>query len=244
MLRISKAVRRVAAGPYPIRLRAAKRLRHRARPVHAGQMLTVSRDEIAAGVAEHNWEFVYHLIMGIAEAGYRDSYEDLMTMALQVGHPEAIYVALGDAIVRLGRRSKGDASPLFWCLAQNNRQLADGGFRAAAMLHETYSAETCEQLLASVEGTVDEEPVTTFRFWPAAAAAGWSGPAVHDFLTSCLTSERDDVREAASLSLRGKYKNCDLCNSARRFARRQPTCRAGSHDSYLLAPGLTPRGMT
>ena len=66
---------------------------------------------------------------------------------------------------------------------------------------------TAAELLALPGLTAAVEPVHTRRFWPAAAAAGRTGPAVVTFLESCATSQRADVRQAAASSLAGKYRN-------------------------------------
>lgn len=186
------------------RVRAAKRLR---RGPYDGAALTQAlREEVEAGVTDDNWEVVYHLTLAVAESGH-DAAELLRRLSSIPGLPEMNYLAFGDAIVRLTRRGPGDADPLFWCLDTKNPHLADGAFRAAAQLREVYDSDTCERLLGHLQGAEGVEPLHTFRFWPAAAAAGWEGPAVERFLTDCLASTREDVQEAAQLSLMRKYKN-------------------------------------
>ena len=43
------------------------------------------------------------------------------------------------------------------------------------------------------------------RFWAAAAAPGWDGPGVKDFLTACLTDNLSETRRAASHALNKTY---------------------------------------
>jgi hypothetical protein len=74
------------------------------------------------------------------------------------------------------------------------------------MMRIVFDEATVARLLALPDLTDAAEPVDTWRFWPAAAAAGWSGPAVFDFLQSCATSERADVRHAADSSLGLTYR--------------------------------------
>ncbi len=45
-----------------------------------------------------------------------------------------VNVALGDAVVRLGREVDNDPAPALWCLHQDVELLADGALRAVAML--------------------------------------------------------------------------------------------------------------
>ncbi|MEU9047714.1 MULTISPECIES: hypothetical protein [unclassified Kitasatospora] len=54
---------------------------------------------------------------------------------------------------------------------------------------------------------VEGDPFDEFnRFWAAAAAAGWPGPRVQEFLRDCAASPRADVASAAVSSLQGKYQ--------------------------------------
>lgn len=189
---------------YAKRLRAARRLRRGS--VDGAVVLRSLEAEIDRGVSEDNWELVYHLVMKLAESDDKAAFGVVCDVACRPGLPPMVCVALGDAIVRLGRAQPGDPAPLLWCLEQQHPSLSDGAFQAAALLREVYDEATTEHLLRSLEGVESVEPVDTRRFWPAAAAAGWDGTAVEEFLRKCLTSLREDVREAASLSLEKKYK--------------------------------------
>jgi hypothetical protein len=67
-------------------------------------------------------------------------------------------------------------------------------------LHLTPAA--VDQIVAHVSGRSPNDPL---RFWVAAAAPGWSGPAVATFLAACVMGPRQDVAEAARLAQQGRY---------------------------------------
>lgn len=202
------AVQSIASGPYERRLEAAETLRRRARRDDAAHIVDVLTAEVAEGVTDDNWEIVYHLVMAVATAGHTPACTLLRHLVerLRLNDQEGVRTALGDAIVRLCRARPGDPTPILWCLARRDDHLLEGAFRAAAMLREVYDENTCARLLDAVRDA-SGEPIQTFRFWPAAAAAGWKGPAVEEFLRACATSPRDEVRDAAVASLRGRYKS-------------------------------------
>ncbi|MEU2528951.1 hypothetical protein ACIQGA_17140 [[Kitasatospora] papulosa] len=70
------------------------------------------------------------------------------------------------------------------------------------MLRLALDEETVTDVLDFVEA---RSPQDGIYFWPAVAAAGWSGQRVHAFLTSCVSGPRSDVAEAATSSLAGSY---------------------------------------
>jgi hypothetical protein len=114
-----------------------------------------------------------------------------------------LYVALGDAIVRLGRCSGDAPAPVLELMATSNRMLIDGAFRAVAMLRLPLDPQTIEAIIDHVSSPNSSDAL---RFWVAAAAAGWSGTAVDRFLAACATSPREDVRTAALSSQQRKYR--------------------------------------
>jgi hypothetical protein len=116
--------------------------------------------------------------------------------------PRWVNAALGDAIVRLDRDYEQDATPVFWCLDQQVDLLDDGALRATAMLRLTFTDEVVEALLHRID---PESAHSHIRFWPAIAAAGWTGDRVDAFLQDCATSPREDVAFAAKESLAGRY---------------------------------------
>ncbi len=81
--------------------------------------------------------------------------------------------------------------------------LVDGALRAVAMQRLSLDAATIDHVLDFL-GPLD--PHDGLRFWAAAAAAGWAGTRVGDFLRECADGPRADVADAATSSLQGEYR--------------------------------------
>jgi hypothetical protein len=115
-----------------------------------------------------------------------------------------VYVALGDAIVRLSRTSENDATPVLNILRRsNNTMLIDGALRAMAMLRMVPTPEAMREILAYAGQLTPADPL---RFWVAAAAPGWTHPALELFLAACAASGRQDIAEAGKLAQLKRYK--------------------------------------
>jgi hypothetical protein len=72
--------------------------------------------------------------------------------------------------------------------------LIDGAFRAMAMLRLKLNREALGQILDYAQSlTADHYN----RFWVAAAAPGWDHPKLAEFLATCSSSSRGDLRDAA-----------------------------------------------
>lgn len=122
-----------------------------------------------------------------------------------------VYVALGDAIVRLSTPDE-TAHSLSWCLKSGTAMLADGALRAVAMQRLVLDAATIDHLLDFLDPL---DAHNGLRFWAAAAAAGWPGPRVTEFLRGCAAGPRADVAHAAASSLQGKYQAYSPLRTAR-----------------------------
>jgi hypothetical protein len=142
------------------------------------------------------------MIMALAECGYKKSLPYLRKLASLDGLEPMIYVALGDAIVRLARRSDNDPTSIMKLLDTKNECLIEGAFRAIAMLHLVLNKKAVQKIIAYVSALPNNHHL---RFWIAAAAAGWGKVATSKFLQECVTSESSDLRKAAGASLKGRY---------------------------------------
>ena len=179
---------------------AAKRLRVLADPAAGPALLMALHRELKDA---RTWETQYQMVMALATSDYRPALEVLRELAMRPFAATSVYVAIGDGIVRLGRDFADDPGPVDWCLATGNEGLADGAMRAVAMLRLRLNEHAVDRILAFL---ASRSPYDGLRFWPAAAAAGWGGSEVRVFLTQCANGPREDVAEAARLSLDGKYK--------------------------------------
>lgn len=183
---------------------AAKRLRKMGDPAAGPALFTALQKEVQD---PRTWETQYQMIMGVAECGFVEALPFLKSRIRQNASATALNAAIGNAIVRLTHKGKEDASPVLVIMASGDLDMLSGAFQAMAMLRLTPPADQIDAILGFL-ATYDESSPRTLHFWPAAAAAGWGHhPKVEPFLKACLQSPREDVREAAGLSLKGKYKN-------------------------------------
>lgn len=81
-----------------------------------------------------------------------------------------LYVAIGDALVRLSRKHEHDASRAIATLQGANEMLIDGALRAVAMLRMVPDEASIRKI---VDFASRRDPCDGVRFWVAAAAAGW-----------------------------------------------------------------------
>ncbi|MFF2554175.1 hypothetical protein ACFVUS_24465 [Nocardia sp. NPDC058058] len=186
------------------RRRGAKRLRALADPATAAPIRTALEREM---LDRRTWETQYQLIMALGMTGGRDDIDVLKRLALQPRSAFAVNAALGDAIVRIGRETDNDPTPALWCLRQDVELLADGAVRAVAMLRLDFPDTAVAEVLDYAEAHFDDLNHRSLPYWPAVAAAGWSGPRVQAFLRRCSQDSRQLVADAAKDALHGRYGN-------------------------------------
>jgi hypothetical protein len=186
----------------PRRRSGAKRLRKLRDPSACPALFNALRAEVRDS---RTWETQYQLIMALGESGCSEALGYLWELArARYGAPEPTMVdmALGDAVVRLGRRHPEDTTPVLALMSAPNWLLTDGALRAVAMLRLRLDTDAVERIVDWVSRRESNDP---HRFWVAAAAAGWRGASVDSFLDQCARSPRDGVREAATASRQRRY---------------------------------------
>ncbi|MGW0359341.1 hypothetical protein ACWDXV_34560 [Nocardia nova] len=186
------------------RRRGAKRLRALADPTAAARIRTALEHEV---LDKRTWETQYQLIMALGTTGGGADVELLKKLALQPRSATTVNAALGDAIVRLGRDADNDPAPALWCLQQDVELLADGALRAVAMLRLKFPDSAVDAVLDYAEANFHDLNHKFLAYWPAVAAAGWSGPRVRMFLTRCSQDSREIIAAAATDALNGCYGN-------------------------------------
>ncbi|MFB8027278.1 MULTISPECIES: HEAT repeat domain-containing protein [unclassified Streptomyces] len=142
------------------------------------------------------------MTMALGTCGSPSDLPYLRDLVLQREALHAVHTAGGDAVVRLSYMEQSHTEAIRWCLSTGNEALVDGALQAVAMLRLALDEEAVTAILDFVEARAPEDRI---YFRPTVAAAGWTGQRVHDFLTSCLSSPRSDVAEAAPDSLAGNY---------------------------------------
>ncbi len=110
---------------------AAKKLRKMADPSAEEALLEAFENEIKD---PRTWETQYQIIMALGECGIKRALNGLEEYASTDIEATMVYVALGDAIVRLSVKSNTDVLPIYSIIKSNNLMLIDGAFRAMAML--------------------------------------------------------------------------------------------------------------
>jgi hypothetical protein len=149
------------------------------------------------------WVIQYQMIMALGHSGYTEAIPLLEILAHEKFEATTVLAAVGDAYVRLSRKSNEDATPVLKMLrVQNDGQLRDGALRAVAMLRMHFNAEDTSAIIHMVQEERSEER----KFWLIAACPGWSGVEVDEFIDQCMSSPRDDVRKLAADAKIKKYR--------------------------------------
>ena len=184
----------------PKRRSAAKKLR-KLKEVSAGAAI-LNALEIEVMDAR-TWETQYQMIMAIGECGYKQALPLLSNLATKSFEATMVYVAIGDAIVRLSIEYENDTRIIFELLETDNEMLANGAFRAMAMLKMIPSEGDINKIIDYVSKKKLDEGI---HFWVLAAAPGWRGKKLEEYLSYCINSQRDDIVKAAYLAREHKYK--------------------------------------
>ena len=177
----------------------AKRLRQQPDPTAGPALLAALRLEVRD---PRTWETQYQMIMALAACGHTPALPILEELTRLPFEATMVYVALGDAIVRLARAHEHDARPVLALMRSGNDMLIDGAFRAVAILRLTPDDDAIREIITFVARRSPHDPL---RFWVAAAAPGWRGSHVEAFLQACAAGSRPDVREAAVAALQRRY---------------------------------------
>jgi hypothetical protein len=83
------------------------------------------------------------MIMALAQCGYPEAGPLIQTLAHEKFDATIVLVAVGDAYVRLRRRSDSDPGPLFEIFAvRNDESLLDGALRAVALRGRCYHVDS------------------------------------------------------------------------------------------------------
>jgi HEAT repeat protein len=184
----------------PKRRSAAKKLR-KLKDVDAGPSL------LAALETELNdartWETQYQMIMAVGECGYKPALPFLNELAKKDFKATMVYVAIGDAIVRLSIENKRDTTTIFKLFDTSNDMLIDGALRAMAMLKMVPSDSHIEKIINYVAAREMNQGI---HFWVVAAAPGWSGARVEEYLDYCAKSPQEEITSAVALARKNKYK--------------------------------------
>jgi hypothetical protein len=143
------------------------------------------------------------MIMAVGECGYKPALPFLNELAKKDFKATMVYVAIGDAIVRLSIENKRDTTTIFKLFDTSNDMLIDGALRAMAMLKMVPSDSHIEKIINYVAAREMNQGI---HFWVVAAAPGWSGARVEEYLDYCAKSPQEEITSAVALARKNKYK--------------------------------------
>jgi len=184
----------------PKRRSAAKKLR-KLKDVEAGPSILAALEAELKDI--RTWETQYQMIMAIGECGYKPALPFLNILAKQNFESTMVYIAIGDAIVRLSIENKRDATPIFKLISTGNDSLIDGALRAMAMLRMVPSESQIENIIDYVAA---RESNLGVHIWVLAAAPGWSGSKLKEYLDYCSGSPQIELTSAVELARKNQYK--------------------------------------
>jgi HEAT repeat protein len=184
----------------PKRRSAAKKLR-KLKDIDTGPSILAALESELKDV--RTWETQYQMIMAIGECGYKPALPFLNELAKQNFEATMVYVAIGDAVVRLSIENERDTTSIFKIIDTGNAMLIDGALRAMAMLKMVPIDSHIEKIINYVAKKELNEGI---HFWVVAAAPGWSGARVNEYLDYCAKSPRQEITSAVDLARKNKYK--------------------------------------
>lgn len=184
----------------PKRRSAAKRLRKLGNVQAGAPLLSALENELKD---KRTWETQYQMIMAIGESAYSPALPFLESLQKQKFEATMVYVAIGDAIVRLSTKNNTDVASVIEIIEHGNPMLSDGALRAMAMLKLVPDASEINKIIDYARNSDVNEGV---HFWVLAAAPGWTGEVVNNYLEYCSKSEREEIINAVDLARRKKYK--------------------------------------
>lgn len=184
----------------------AKALRKLQDPAAGPPLLQALGDEVPD---TRTWETQYQLIMALGACRYTPAAPFLHELAGRRFDATMVYVAIGDALVRLAAPEDGACTTLMNLVRTGNEGLAYGACQAMAMLRLIPPRAIIENLVEFASRfPLDESQGINQRLWIAAAAPGWleHSAAIRPFLEVCATSKNSQVKLAADSALQGKYR--------------------------------------
>lgn len=184
---------------------AAKALRKLQDPSAGPALLQSLQDELRDA---RTWETQYQMVMALGACRYVPALPFLQELARRDFEATMVYIAIGDALLRLATSDDASWQTLTDLLQTGNPGLAHGACQAIAMQQLVPPQGVIEQLFTfASRSPLDESQGLNPRFWIAAAAPGWlaQSPATRPFLQACTLSKNGQLKLAAEAALQGRY---------------------------------------
>jgi hypothetical protein len=177
---------------------AAKALRKRQDSATGAALLEALDRELRD---PRTWETQYQMIMALGECGVTAAIPLLQTIASTPREATIVFVATGDALIRLSALE--EQADLIWhiLLQQRNDDVVSGALRGTQMANIPLRDDTITAIVTVLQDYESDHPI---MFWAATAAWRWKLPPAQVLLKTLATSAREDIRDAARLSQQGK----------------------------------------
>jgi hypothetical protein len=204
---LQELVQELSSSKSDKRSSAAKRLRKQKHTAAAPAILDALKKELSD---DRTWKAKFEMILAIGELHDHAALPFLWELT-KIDTPHTIvYIALGDAIVRLSCKEKSDVDCIFQIANTRNVSLLNGAFNAMSELRLIPNDEQIGRILELAEDPRAENnrypnDRVGLRLNVALAAAGWPRDLVRPFLDRCLAIPDKGLQLAASNSLKGKY---------------------------------------
>jgi hypothetical protein len=189
----------------------ARQLRRLGDPRACSPLLDALKREVRD---KRPWEPQYQMIMALGHCGCADAIPTPIELTGQYFWATMVYVALGDALLRLGRTDPNDPWMLLKILETGNIPMTFGALEAVALLRLQLTLEAVSRVLGfALAPDKSRSPFfgnaeTALLRVTAVAAAGWEGPEVEAFLHECLRRMRyEHERQSVEAALRHEYNS-------------------------------------
>jgi len=204
--KLSEAIAMLSSPQSSKRRAGAKRLRKFGDAQAGSPLLLALKKEVQD---PRTWETQYQMIAALGECGFQEALPYLHELAHQYFKATAVYVALGDAIVRLSRKFDDDAEVLIQLIDSDNPSLIVGGTQALAMLRMKPHIDIIARVISYAQSAYLKDKSDWSIIWVLRAAPGWKGPVVEKFLQECAKipfETNQQIHTATELALTGKFK--------------------------------------
>jgi hypothetical protein len=166
---------------------------------------------------KRTWSAKYHLIVTLGVLKHLPALPLLWELAAQEMEATILYLALGDALMRLLLSDSVTPAEAWAAILRTQRpMLFDGALRAITLLKLVPDTETIRSILAVAEKPEFVEQVHGYpgdpsgiRYWAAVASAGWPQDLTREFLASCQYINHVGLRHAVELVQKRKYVKWD-----------------------------------
>lgn len=188
----------------------AKRLRKLGLPEAGAAVFEALQRELRDN---RTWSVKYHLLITLGVLKHLPALPLLWKIVDQEMDATILYLALGDALMRL-LLSDGVTPAEAWAAVLKTKRpmLFNGALRATALLKLVPDAETVRSMLVIADEPEFAKQVHGYpgdpsgiRYWAAVASAGWPQELTREFLVSCQAINSTSLRYAAELALKRKY---------------------------------------